>query len=69
MSRLFQIYEEDLQTLETALPRLQDALGVAMNLPEVQVMVGEVKEILSNVRWNYGPYQEVRRIIPGKLEE
>lgn len=61
MSKLFQIYEADLQTLETALPRLQDALGEAMNRPDVQVAVQEVKEILSNVRWNYGPYSEVKK--------
>lgn len=61
MSRLFHIYESDLAALETALPRLQDALGEAMNRPDMQVIVGEVKEILSNVRWNYGPYTEVKR--------
>lgn len=64
MTKLFQIYETDLQTLEATLPRLQDALGEAMNRPDVQVAVQEVKEILSNVRWNYGPYTEVERIKP-----
>jgi len=59
--KLFQIYECDLQKLETALPQLQDALGEAMNRPDVQAAIGEVKEILGNVRWNYGPYQEVRK--------
>lgn len=62
MTKLFQIYEDDLQTLETALPRLQDALGEAMSRPDVQVAVQEVKEILSNVRWSYGPYSEVKRL-------
>jgi hypothetical protein len=60
--KLFRIYEDDLAKLETMLPRLADALGVAMNRPDVQVMVGEVKEIVSNVRWDYGPHTEVKRI-------
>jgi hypothetical protein len=65
MSRLFQIYENDLQVLEHALPRLHDALGEALNRPDVQVMLEEVKDILSNVRWNYGPHTNVQRIAGG----
>jgi hypothetical protein len=67
MSRLFQIYENDLQVLEHALPRLHDALGEAVNRPDVQVMLQEVKEIVSNVRWNYGPHPDVKRIEGGSL--
>ncbi len=62
MSRLFQVYESDLQMLEHALPRLHEALGESVNKPEVQVLLQEVKEIISNVRWNYGPHTDVKRI-------
>lgn len=66
MSRLFQIYEDDLQKLEHALPGIVEHLGEAMNQPRVQVLVEEVKEILSNVRWNYGPHTNVKRIEGGE---
>jgi hypothetical protein len=59
---MFQIYETDLAKLESAMPRLMDAAGVALNRPDVQVLFDEVKEILSNVRWNYGPPQNVETI-------
>lgn len=62
MSRLFQVYEDDLRTLETALPRLQDALRERACDPAVQVALQEVKDILSNIRWNYGPPQEMQRV-------
>ena len=61
MSRLFQIYESDLQKLEYALPRLAAQLGESMNQPDMQVMFEEIKEALSNVRWNYGPHTNVKR--------
>lgn len=57
--KLFRIYENDLAKLEAALPRIMDAAGLALNQPGVQVMFDEVKEILSNVRWDYGPPQEI----------
>lgn len=60
--KLFRIYENDLQTLETVIPKLQDALGLELNKPEVQVALSECKEILSNVRWDYGPPSEVHVI-------
>lgn len=60
--KLFQIAEDDLQKLENTLPKLQDVLGLALNRPDVQVMLQECKEIISNVRWNYGPPSEVHII-------
>lgn len=63
MTKLFRIYETDLAALESTLPCLVNSLGEALNRPEVQVMAEQVKEILSNVRWDYGPPQEVR-VIP-----
>lgn len=57
--KLFQIYENDLQKLETAIPQLMEAAGTALNQPEIQVLFSEVKDILSNIRWGYGPPSEV----------
>lgn len=62
MSKLFRVYEEDLQKLEHALPRIADRCISLMNDPELQVLFQEVKEIVSNVRWDYGPPSEVARI-------
>jgi hypothetical protein len=62
MSTLFQIYENDLQRLEYALPRIFDALMPQMNNPELQVLLQECKDIIGNVRWNYGPPSEVKVI-------
>jgi hypothetical protein len=62
MSRLFHMHEGDLAFLENAMPQLQVALGEAMNRPEVNTIMGEVKEILSNVRWDYGPHSEVTKL-------
>jgi hypothetical protein len=62
MTRMFQVYENDLQKLEHALPLLHDALGLGLNRPDVQVLIEEVKEIISNVRWNYGPHTLVATV-------
>lgn len=67
--KLFRIYESDLQILETALPTLQDALMPMMNDPKIQATLGEVKEILSNVRWDYGPPSEVHCIPVGGIDK
>ena len=67
MSKLFQIYESDLQKLEHALPQVFDALSPdRKNDPRFQVLLDECKEVLSSVRWNYGPHTEVRRIDGGQ---
>lgn len=60
--KMFQIYEDDLAKLERALPQIMDRCGLAMNQPEMQVLFDEVKEIISNIRWDYGPPQEVVHI-------
>ncbi len=62
---MFHIYETDLQKLESALPRIMDAAGMALNRPDVQVLFDEVKEIISNVRWDYGPPSEIVQIPVG----
>ena len=59
MSRLLQIYEDDVALLERALPLIHEALGTALNRPDVQVALEECKRIVSDVRWGYGPHTNV----------
>lgn len=67
MSKLFQIYEEDLTELEHTLSQFQDDLIEQLAKPAVaprlRKQLRRVQEILMNVRWNYGPPTEVE-IIP-----
>lgn len=53
--KMYQIYEEDLEALESNLPALMDASFAASNDPLVRKRWEQVKGIVSNVRWNYGP--------------
>lgn len=55
----YRINEDDLQKLEMALPRICELSGQALNNPEAQVLFAEAKEIISNIRWDYGPPQAV----------
>lgn len=60
MSKLFQIYENDLVALEEILPQISERI-VLLNCNDQQLRESlfMVKEILSNVRWNYGPPSEI----------
>jgi len=61
--KMYQISEDDLETLETACPGLYDAIGPeALNRQDVQEHCQMVKRILSDVRWRYGPHKNVERI-------
>lgn len=60
--RLYQIYERDLVELERMLPELIEPL-YASNQPRIRVQARRIKDILSNVRWNYGPHTNVE-VIP-----
>lgn len=61
MSRLLQIKEDDLATLERTLPQLAEALVLtASNRHRVQLR--QVQQILSSVRWNYGPALEAEAV-------
>lgn len=65
MSKLHQITEEDLQTLERSLPELQAALIDVLagpDAPRLRTHLRSVKTILSNVRWDYGPPEQVERV-------
>lgn len=63
-TKLFQIYEPDLAILEKALPILHEACSMspAYQRADVQIAIEEAKKILSDVRWNYGPYSHVERV-------
>ncbi len=63
MSKLLQIKEDDLATLERTLPRLADAMMSTMD-NRARVQLRQVQKILSDVRWNYGPPSEVEIIPP-----
>lgn len=64
MSRMFQIYEDDLAALEHTMPQIADALMPYLD-NRLRVQLRRVQEILSKVRWNYGPPGEVQ-IIPAE---
>lgn len=70
--KLFQINEDDLARLEHVLPELADHMMMLMANPEAAPRLRkqwrEVQEILSNVRWNYGPPRDVT-IIPAGPDE
>ena len=71
MSRIFQIHEEDLTELEHVLPGIFDlvltetANGRCMEDrgPELRTKWRKVQQIITNVRWNYGPPEQIE-IIP-----
>ncbi len=62
MSKLFQIYEEDLGELERLLPQIAEAVTPALN-NKLRVQLRRCQSIMSSVRWNYGPHTNVE-IIP-----
>lgn len=61
---MFQIYDDDLAELERLCPELADALMPTID-NRLRVKVRRIKEILSNVRWNYGPPTDVTEIPAG----
>lgn len=65
-SRMFQIYEDDLAELEHTLPELMEAsfhLFAGESKNRFHRQWSRVRDIISNVRWNYGPPDSVE-IIP-----
>lgn len=65
--KLFQINEDDLAELDHVLPEL---FAVTMtgytddSAPRVRKQMRRVQEIISRVRWDYGPWSEVEKIDP-----
>lgn len=58
---MLQIHEDDLATLERTLPQLADALMSNLD-NRLRVQLRQVQQIISNVRWNYGPARHVGEI-------
>lgn len=73
MSRLFQIKETDLAELEHTLPELLLAMypmlggGAETGANRLRLQWNRVKDILTNVRWDYGPPLDVT-VIPADGE-
>ena len=65
MSKLFQIYEDDLADLERALPEVCDRLKDRLD-NRTRTHIRRIQTILSNVRWNYGPPSEIHKIEPNE---
>ena len=61
--KLFQIHENDLAELEASLPKLADSMMATMDNRD-RVMWRRVQAILSSVRWNYGPPENVETVSP-----
>lgn len=64
MGQLFQINEEDLAELERLLPDLLFEIAITQPSPKVRTVFRRVKDIIGNVRWHYGPPEQVERIDP-----
>jgi NADPH-dependent glutamate synthase beta subunit-like oxidoreductase len=62
-TRLFQINEDDLATLERVCPALVERLYPQMD-NDLRVKIRQLQQVITNVRWNYGPPQHVE-VIPG----
>ena len=66
MPRNFQIDEEDLGELERVMPQLAEALTPTLD-NRMRAQLRRCQTILSNVRWSYGPPEDVQ-IIPADAD-
>ena len=66
--RLYQIYEDDLVYLESTLPMFQDIMIDRMD-NALRIKFRRLKELLSNIRWNYGPPSDIYIIDRGEENE
>lgn len=62
MTKMFQISEDDLASLERVLPEIMWRASDTCNDPLQNKRFDEAKAVLSNVRWGYGPPSNVERI-------
>jgi hypothetical protein len=58
MSKLFQIYEDDLAELERTLPDVLSHIYPHLD-NRLRVQFRRLQTIVQNVRWNYGPPSQV----------
>lgn len=65
-THLFQITEPDLAELERLLPKICDRAiwsgADGRTDPGMRVAIISVQQIVSRIRWDYGPPQEVYRV-------
>lgn len=68
-TKQFRIAEPDLAILEKVLPILHEAASLSpmYMVAGVQVAIEEAKRILSDVRWDYGPYSHVEIVPTGDV--
>lgn len=71
-TRMMPIREPDLAELERLLPMLTDEIefgngraGISALSPAGRTRVRRIQQILSDVRWNYGPHTEIEVIPAG----
>lgn len=57
--KFHQINNDDLVALEELAPELLWLLDLKLNDTAIRMKARRIKEILSNVRWSYGPPEEV----------
>jgi len=62
MTKMFQISEEDLASLETIVPEIMWRASDSCNDPVQRKRFEECKAVLSNVRFGYGPPLHVETI-------
>ena len=58
---MLQIREPDLAELERLLPLIHEAVAPAMT-NRTRVHLRRVKQIISDIRWNYGPWLECHEV-------
>lgn len=62
-TRMFHVYETDLAELERLIPSIADVAAFSTDAtPRLRTQIRQVKKILSDIRWNYGPPEQVERI-------
>lgn len=62
--RLHQITHDDLQTLEECVPQLTQLIGENTN-NATRVLIRRVQDVLTRVRWEYQPWQDIKHIDAG----
>jgi len=62
--KLYQITESDLEALERALPLVYEIASTnsGERLAALNTQMRAIKQVLSNVRWNYGPHGQIENI-------
>ena len=65
MSKLYQISEEELVDIERLMPEITSLLNATD--PALRTKIRRIKTILSDVRWEHQPWQDIT-VIPSDQE-